>query len=225
MSVGADVQLNAVTRFFCEPQGVPVHVLRGISMHVKRGERIAIMGPSGSGKTTLLQIIGALDRPNSGEVRINDFVLEKLDASARAQFRNRDVGFIFQGHHLLPQLNVFENVMLPVWGGRANEKHLKRAQALLRRVGLAEKLGAFPGQLSGGERQRVAVARALILQPCLILADEPTGSLDQANACELMNLLVQINQEEQATLIIVTHAEAAARLMTRCLTIENGIIK
>jgi lipoprotein-releasing system ATP-binding protein len=204
------------------PGGVPVEVLRGVSLHVAAGESLAVTGPSGSGKTTLLQLIGAMDRPDSGEVRVNGRELGGLEEAARAQFRNREVGFIFQAHHLLPQLTALENVLVPAWGSAAREERHGRAAHLLARVGLGERLSHFPGQLSGGERQRVAVARALVMSPCLVLADEPTGALDQTAARALVDLLLELNGEEQTTLIMVTHAEACAQRMGRRVTLANG---
>jgi len=148
--------------------------------------------------------------------------LANLDERARCVFRNREVGFVFQSHHLLPQLTALENVLVPAWGADAAEERADRARALLERVGLAERCGHFPGQLSGGERQRVAVARALVMGPCLVLADEPTGALDRRNAGELMNLLLELNREEHATLVVVTHDEACAQRLGRRVAIRDG---
>jgi lipoprotein-releasing system ATP-binding protein len=222
MSGGADVRVTEAVRTFAMPGGVPVEVLRGLTLHVAAGESVAVTGPSGSGKTTLLQLIGALDRPDSGEIRVNGRDLANLDERARCVFRNREVGFVFQSHHLLPQLTALENVLVPAWGADAAEERADRARALLERVGLAERCGHFPGQLSGGERQRVAVARALVMGPCLVLADEPTGALDRRNAGELMNLLLELNREEHATLVVVTHDEACAQCLGRRVAIRDG---
>ena len=224
MSDGADVNVADVVRTFGMPGGVPVEVLRGVSLHIRVGESVAVTGPSGSGKTTLLQLIGALDSPDSGEVRVNGRELGALDERARAAFRNRDVGFVFQAHHLLPQLTALENVLVPAWGAASVEDHTERARHLLARVGLGERLAHFPGQLSGGERQRVAVARALVMEPCLVLADEPTGSLDRAAARGLIDLLLELNREERATLIMVTHDEASALRMSRQVKLADGKI-
>lgn len=224
MSDGADVNVTGLARTFGMPGGVPVEVLRGISLHIHAGESVAITGPSGSGKTTLLQIIGALDRPDSGEVRVNGRELGALDERARTAFRNREVGFVFQSHHLLPQLTALENVLVPAWGAASIEDHTERARSLLARVGLGERVSHFPGQLSGGERQRVAVARALVMEPCLVLADEPTGALDQAAARGLIDLLMELNREEHTTLIMVTHDEASARRMSRQVKLADGKI-
>ncbi|MEI7902895.1 MAG: ABC transporter ATP-binding protein [bacterium] len=222
MSAGADVRVEGVVRTFRVPGGVPVEVLRGVSLHVAAGECVAVTGPSGSGKTTLLQLIGAMDRPDSGEVRINGRELGGLNEKARAQFRSREVGFVFQGHHLLPQLTALENVLVPAWGAAVCEERQERAAHLLKRVGLGARLARFPGQLSGGERQRVAVARALVMVPCLVLADEPTGALDQTAARALVDLLLELNKEEKATLIVVTHAEACAQRMERQVCLSDG---
>jgi lipoprotein-releasing system ATP-binding protein len=222
MSAGADVSVDCVARTFRIPGGVPVEVLRGVTLHVAAGGSVAVTGPSGSGKTTLLQLIGAMDRPDSGEVRVNGRELGGLDENARAQFRNREVGFVFQAHHLLPQLTALENVLVPTWGAAVSEERSGRARHLLQRVGLGERLAHFPGQLSGGERQRVAVARALVMAPSLVLADEPTGALDQTAAQALVELLLELNSEEKTTLIVVTHAEACAQRMGRQVRLSDG---
>ena len=226
MTGGADVMLTNVVRTYHPQGGVPTEVLRGVSLHVAAGETIAITGPSGSGKTTLLQLIGALDTADGGEVRVNGRELGTLDEVGRASFRNREVGFVFQAHHLLPQLTALENVLVPAWANRhvADEQRI-RAQHLLERVGLNARMTHFPGQLSGGEQQRVAIARALIMSPCLLLADEPTGALDHEAAQHLMDLLLELNRDEGATLILVTHASACAARMSRRVKIRNGIIE
>ncbi len=223
----------------------PVPVLDGISLTVAPGETLAIVGPSGSGKSTLLQIIGTLDRPTSGEVLLDGKNLAALDDVQLATVRNRQIGFVFQSHYLLPQCTVMENVLVPTLAAvgqasrlspseKINEKSetgatpvlretpTARAERLLKRVGLAERLHHRPGQLSGGERQRVAVVRALINQPQLLLADEPTGALDHASAAALGQLLVELNKEEGVTLIVVTHALELAKRMGRVLTLSDG---
>lgn len=225
MSGGADVQVEKVSRVFPVPGGDPVEVLRGVSLHVRAGESLAVTGPSGSGKTTLLHLIGAMDRPDGGEIRVDGRELGGLDEVARARFRNRTVGFVFQAHHLLPQLTALENVLVPAWEAGVTEEHSARALRLLARVGLGDKTARFPGQLSGGERQRVAVARALVMSPSLVLADEPTGALDQRTAQALVELLVQLNVEEQVTLIVVTHADACAQRMGRTVSLRDGEIE
>ena len=222
MSGGADVQVEKALRSFRGPDGEAVEVLRGVSLHVAAGECVAVTGPSGSGKTTLLQIIGAMDRLDKGEVRINGRALGGMDEDARVRFRNREVGFVFQAHHLLPQLTALENVLVPTWGAATLADPVDRAIRLLERVGLGARRSHFPGQLSGGEQQRVAVARALVMRPCLVLADEPTGALDQRTAQGLIDLLLELNAEEHATLIVVTHDEACARRMGRWLRLIDG---
>ncbi len=222
MRNGADIQLDGVSRTYHTPGGVAVEVLRNISLSVTAGESIAITGPSGSGKTTLLQLIGALDRPDSGEIRINGRELGGMAEDVRAEYRNREIGFVFQAHHLLPQLTALENVLVPAWARRVNDTHVARATSLLQRVGLGERISHLPSQLSGGEQQRVALARALLLKPILLLADEPTGALDQSSAETLINLLLDLNNEAGTTLLVVTHAEFCAARMQRRLSLVNG---
>lgn len=197
-----------------------VHVLRGVDLEVRRGESLAIVGPSGSGKSTLLNIIGTLDRPSAGQVFLDGQDLSQFDDAKLAEMRNRQVGFVFQSHHLLPHCNVLENVLVPTLVSKTDET--ERARKLLDRVGLGSRLTHRPGQLSGGERQRVAVVRALINQPKLLLADEPTGSLDRASATELGQLLVELNREQGLTLIVVTHALDLADRMGRRFEIRQG---
>jgi predicted ABC-type transport system involved in lysophospholipase L1 biosynthesis ATPase subunit len=222
---GADIQLSQVIKTF-QTGASPTPVLKGVDLHVGAGETIAITGASGSGKTTLLQLIGALDTADSGEVRVNGRELATLDEEARVQFRNREVGFVFQSHILLPQLTALENVLVPTWAAPQTHalEHSARANYLLERVGLADRKTHFPGQLSGGECQRVAVARALIMKPSLLLADEPTGSLDYDTAQRLLDLLLALNAEEGATFLLVTHARDCARRMTRQVELRNGVI-
>jgi len=239
---GALLRLTNVTkRYAAAAEAEEVGVLRSVTLEVARGETLAIVGPSGSGKSTLLQIIGTLDRPTSGTVLLEGKDLSLLDDLQLAEVRNRQLGFIFQAHYLLPQCTVIENVLVPTLAGaKAEGRRLKaedsqslatsaatetneaRAERLLKRVGLGERLHHRPGQLSGGERQRVAVVRALINQPQLLLADEPTGALDQASATALGQLLVELNKEEGVTLIVVTHALDLAKRMGRVLRIEDG---
>jgi lipoprotein-releasing system ATP-binding protein len=203
----------------------PVEVLKDVSLEVARGESLAIIGPSGSGKSTLMNIIGTLDRPASGDVSLAGQDLNRLDDLQLATVRNRQVGFVFQAHFLLPQCTVLENVLVPTLAG--NDKTIRaaapeRAQRLLKRVGLGERLSHRPGQLSGGERQRVAVVRALINQPQLLLADEPTGALDRTASQQLAQLLLELNREEGVTLIVVTHALDLAHKMGRVLELNDG---
>jgi lipoprotein-releasing system ATP-binding protein len=200
-------------------------VLDGVSLEVESGDSLAVIGPSGSGKSTLLNIIGTLDLPTSGTIRIDGRNPADMDDRTLSRFRNLEIGFVFQLHHLLPQCTVLENVLLPTIPtrakGSANETN-RRAEHLLERVGLGERLNYFPAQLSGGELQRTAVVRALINRPRLLLADEPTGSLDRESAEGLGELLVQLNREEETTLIIVTHSSELSRRMNHIYTLRNG---
>jgi lipoprotein-releasing system ATP-binding protein len=203
----------------------PVRVLEAINLELHQGDSAAIVGPSGSGKSTLLNIIGTLDRPSAGQVFLNGDDLSGLNEEQLAAVRNRKIGFIFQAHHLLPQCSVLENVLVPTLAGNTDSRVSDaeaRARRLLQRVGLGERLSHRPGQLSGGERQRVAVVRALINQPGLLLADEPTGSLDRAAAHELAQLLGELNREENVTLIVVTHAPELAQRMQRIFELRDG---
>jgi len=199
-------------------------VLNDVSLRVAPGESVAVVGPSGSGKSTLLNIIGALDRPTFGRVLLDGRDLSQLSEWELATIRNREIGFIFQLHHLLPQCTVLENVLVPTLagGGPPGQDLEERARRLLERVGLAERMTYRPGQLSGGERQRVAVVRALINRPKLLLADEPTGSLDRASAENLAQLLVELNREEGVALIVVTHALNLAARMARVFELRDG---
>ena len=209
-------------------------VLGGISLELDSGQSLAVVGPSGSGKSTLLHIIGTLDQPSSGEVWLAGRNIAQLDEPQLAAVRNGQIGFIFQAHYLLPQCTVLENVLVPTLPRpKSNssldkaapaETALARASRLLARVGLAERLSHRPGQLSGGERQRVAVVRALINRPELLLADEPTGALDHISAQHLAQLLVELNQEEGVALIVVTHAMELARRMQRIQELKDGLL-
>ena len=217
--------VNVTRRYESPANDAPLTVLDEVSLEVVRGESLAIVGPSGSGKSTLLQIIGTLDRPTSGLVALDGRDLNGLDDLQIAAVRNRQIGFVFQAHYLLPQCTVWENVLVPTLA--SSEKSLRdgageRAERLLKRVGLGERRSHRPGELSGGERQRVAVVRALINQPQLLLADEPTGSLDHASAQQLGQLLLDFNHEEGVTLIVVTHARNLARRMGRVLELKDG---
>ena len=203
----------------------PVYVLKGISLTVKRGDSIAIVGPSGCGKSTLLNILGSLDSPTSGNIQLDNQELAKLSEEELAIVRNQKIGFIFQSHHLLPQCSVLENVLVPTLAenGKASLDAIERAKQLLERSGLEHRLTHRPSQLSGGECQRVAVVRALINQPSLILADEPTGALDHSNAEAMNELLVKLNREDQATLIVVTHSMELAAKMGATYKLKNGV--
>lgn len=200
-------------------------VLRGVDLDVRGGESVAVVGPSGCGKSTLLNIIGTLDRPDTGSVEFGGTDLLTMDEKATAEFRNARIGFVFQLHHLLPQCSVLENVLVPSLVNRNADNAKARALELLERVGLSHRLSHRPGMLSGGERQRVAVVRALINRPQLLLADEPTGSLDREGADELVRLLLELNREKHLTLIMVTHSMRLAEKMDRVLTLEAGTLK
>ncbi len=202
----------------------PLRILENISLHVGRGESLAIIGPSGSGKSTLLQILGTLDHATRGRVTLACEDITSLDEGQLAAVRNRQIGFVFQSHHLLPQCTVLENVLVPTLATRSatTTAAQQRALRLLARVGLQDRLDHRPSQLSGGERQRVAVVRALINQPQILLADEPTGALDHASAVNLGQLLIELNREEGVTLIVVTHSLELAGKMQRVLRLEDG---
>ena len=205
----------------------PVKVLKGISLTVKRGNSIAIVGPSGCGKSTLLNILGSLDSPTSGNIQLDGQELANLSEPELATVRNQKIGFIFQSHHLLPQCSVLENVLVPTLAekGKASFDAIERAKQLLESSGLEHRLTHRPSQLSGGECQRVAVVRALINQPSLILADEPTGALDYSNAESMTELLVKLNLEDKTTLIVVTHSTELAAKMGATYKLQNGIFE
>lgn len=200
----------------------PLRILRAVNLSLARGDAIAVTGPSGSGKSTLLHIFGALDRPTAGEVFINGRNPFALPEPELAAFRNREIGFVFQEHYLLPQCSVLENVLVPTIVASDTTGVAERARMLLDRVGLAQRLDHRPAELSGGERQRVAIARALINRPTLLLCDEPTGNLDRVTARAVADVILEMARAENATLIVVTHsAELAARLPKR-MEIEEG---
>ncbi|NQT86972.1 ABC transporter ATP-binding protein [bacterium] len=217
------LQIDRVSKTYDAPDdAAPPVVLREVSLEVQAGESLAIVGPSGCGKSTLLNIIGGLDRPSEGTVLLDGRDMASLDDRQLAAVRNQDIGFVFQLHHLLPQCTALENVLVPTLvDGSAGAKKA-RATALLERVGLEHRLNYRPGRLSGGERQRAAVVRALINSPKLLLADEPTGALDEQSAASLMDLLIELNREEGVALIVVTHARELAGRMSRVLTLSDG---
>jgi lipoprotein-releasing system ATP-binding protein len=215
------IQLEHVYKTYPSVAGVQSVILHDLNFEVEKGESAAIIGPSGSGKSTLLNLMGGLDRPTSGRVLFDGSDLAALSEKELAQVRNREVGFIFQLHHLLPQLTVLENVLLPTLAFKSEADDTDRAVNLLNRVGLGEHLHHHPAQLSGGEQQRAAVVRALINQPKLLLADEPTGSLDSVSSEKLGDLLVELNHTEGVTLIIVTHSSVLAKKTGRVYELSS----
>ncbi len=225
MPVDTLLKLTDVSKSFASAEGGPVlSILRNVSLTMNAGDSVAFVGPSGSGKSTLLHLIGGLDKPDSGDVLLNGQNLAKLPEKDLAKIRNKQIGFVFQAHHLLPQCTVLENVLVPTLALKrsASEEQVERARKLLDRVGLSDRLSHRPAQLSGGERQRVAVVRALINAPKLLLADEPTGSLDQNSAVTLADLLVQLNEQENTALIVVTHSLDIARRMKVVYELKEG---
>jgi lipoprotein-releasing system ATP-binding protein len=223
------IELRNVTKTYGEP-GTPgfVEVLKGISLTMSPGQSMAIVGPSGSGKSTLLNLMGALDVPTGGQVLWEGKDLASLGEKGRADFRNRKVGFVFQLHHLLPQCTALENVLVPTLAqktGSSPKASLGRAKDLLDRVGLADQMSRRPGELSGGQRQRVAVARALINEPSLLLADEPTGSLDERAAQGIADLLKDLNRTQGLALVIVTHANRIAARFGSVVAIHDGLLR
>jgi lipoprotein-releasing system ATP-binding protein len=204
-------------------RGEPLEVLRSVSLQMDRGQSLAIVGPSGTGKSTLLHLIGTLDAPTSGTITLDGVNPYELSEAALARFRNQRIGFIFQDHHLLPQLTILENVLVPALAaGRPSEAAVDRAGDLIERVGLASRIDHLPSELSGGERERVAVARALLNQPSLVLADEPTGNLDRKNAERIAELLVELHKEQNNILITVTHSASLAQRMDQRKGLEEG---
>ena len=209
----------------------PLVVLRDVSLELEQGQNVAILGPSGSGKSTLLSIIGTLEPPSSGRVVLDGRDPAELNQRLLADFRNQEIGFVFQDHHLLPQCSVMENVLVPtVAAGQVRPDSIQRARMLLGRVGLIERLNHRPAELSGGERQRVALARALINRPALLLADEPTGNLDRTTATRIGELLLELQRPAitgtpQMMLIVVTHSERLAGLMSRQLELDEGKLR
>ena len=221
-SLAANLAVDNIVKEYPTPSA-PLRVLAGVSFQLRRGENLAILGPSGSGKSTLLSILGTLEPPTSGSVRLGDQNPFALDEKQLAAFRSRQIGFVFQEHHLLPQCTVLENVLVPFLAdGAATANDQQRATELLRRVGLAERLDHRPAELSGGERQRVAIARALVRKPALLLADEPTGNLDRTTAQSIAELLLELQAERQTILIVVTHSAALASALNRRMELDGG---
>lgn len=220
------LEVRGLSKSFIGPTG-ELTILKSADLTLHPGDSLAVTGPSGSGKSTLLYCLGTLDRPTTGEISIAGENPSSLDPNDLARFRNSKIGFVFQDHHLLPQLNVLENVLVPLLAGRGiSTEDENRALKLLDRVGLKERIGHRPGQLSGGERQRVALCRALINQPLLLLADEPTGNLDPHSARDVGSLLLELNAEQKAILIVVTHSlELATRFPRRVELVDGSLVE
>ena len=221
------LEVKSITKSFQSGSGEKRIILDELSLTVKNGESVAIVGPSGSGKTTLLNMLGALDKPDSGDVQLDGESVFSKNEKELAEFRNRSIGFVFQMHSLLPQFSLIENVLLPVVAHqpKIDSDTLKRAETLVERLGIGKVATQKPGQLSGGECQRTAVARALINQPKILLADEPTGALDQHSSDQLADLLLQLNREEKVSLVVVTHSMALASKMDKMYQLVEGKLK
>lgn len=220
-----EVVLEEVCKSYGD-KGNRVSVLEGVSLSLVASDAIAVTGPSGSGKSTLLNIIGGLDSPSSGRVLIHGRNIAELSEPELARFRNRQIGFVFQEHHLLPQCSALENVLIPTLANAGSDAGCgTRAATLLDRVGMAHRLHHFPGELSGGERQRVAIARALMQRPALVLCDEPTGNLDKKSSAAVADLLLSLQAESASILIVVTHSHELAGRLSRRLLLENGLLR
>jgi lipoprotein-releasing system ATP-binding protein len=215
------ITIEGITKSFGSLQ-----VLKGIDLHIEKGEVVSIVGPSGAGKTTLLQIIGTLDRPDSGSVHVDSIDVTSLSQKKLSDFRNRHIGFVFQFHQLLPEFTAIENIMIPAYiAGTSNKEARRRATELLDFMGLSDRATHKPNELSGGEKQRVAVARALVNNPAVILADEPSGSLDTKNKAELHQLFFDLRDRFGQTFVIVTHDEGLAGITDRTIHLRDGQIE
>jgi len=218
------ISVRGLCKRFVTDEGT-VEVLRGIDLEVRAGERIAIVGASGAGKSTFMHLLGGLDRPSEGSVRFEGEEIFSYPSAQLDAFRNRSVGFVFQFHQLLPEFTALENVMMPALIGRlARDQARLRAERLLEAVGLGHRLSHKPGQISGGEQQRVAIARALVMQPRLLLADEPTGNLDSVTSGEILDLLNRLHAEHGLTMVIVSHSEVLAARMDRIVRMVDGCV-
>jgi lipoprotein-releasing system ATP-binding protein len=222
-SNGFELKVEDLSKSFREPSGGVLEVLRGVSFRLRAGEMTAVVGASGAGKTTLLHVLGGLETADDGSARLGDFEVTRAGAAALARWRGREVGFVFQSHRLLADLSAEENVALPLLVGRTSRREaLRAARAMLERVGLAERLRHAAGELSGGEQQRVAVARALVTRPRLVLADEPTGNLDARTGVEVGALLLSLCRAARACVLVATHNESLAGLCDRRLALRDG---
>ncbi|MBK3332509.1 ABC transporter ATP-binding protein [Persephonella atlantica] len=213
---------NLIKHYFLE--GSYIEALRGINLSIKKGEMVALMGPSGSGKSTLLHILGGIDVPTEGKVLVNGQDIFSLKEKSLARFRNKHIGFVFQFHYLLPEFTALENVMIPIQI-YSKEKAREKAERILERLGLEKRLDHKPSQLSGGEQQRVAIARAVVNNPDIILADEPTGNLDSRNTEIVMNLLKELNEKNNVTMVIATHDREVAEYCSRIVYLKDGIVQ
>ncbi len=219
---GAEIRVRKLCKSF-QHGGRTLDVLKDMNFDLEKGEMAAIMGASGAGKSTLLHVLGTLDLPTSGSIRFNDENVTAMGPTRLAAFRNRSIGFVFQFHHLLPEFTALENVMMPCLISRMAQPIAERkARKILDQVGLTDRISHRPGELSGGEQQRVALARAMVLEPPLLLADEPTGNLDSNTGREINNLFFDLNREQGTTILIVTHNPKLAELMPRCLRMKDG---
>ncbi|MEO2048461.1 MAG: ABC transporter ATP-binding protein [Pirellulales bacterium] len=219
------LQAQNLSKSYTVPTGPPLEILFGVSLSLQAGESAAILGPSGSGKSTLLAILGTLDRPTSGSLKLANVEPFQLSEPELATFRSRHIGFVFQDHHLLPQCTVLENVLLPLLAdGKPTQENTARATQLIEQVGLSERQHHRPSQLSGGQKQRAAIARAMVRQPTLLLADEPTGDLDQTTADTIGKVLIEMQQAEQTILVVVTHSMSLASQLQRRYELDQGIL-
>jgi len=219
------IKVSKLNKTFIK-DGKRIEVLKDLDLDVQRGESLSIVGASGAGKSTLIHILGTLDHPTSGEVIIGGSDVFRWDGGKLAAFRNRMIGFVFQFHHLLPEFSSLENTMMPALiGGMAGRKAKEKAETVLKEVGLGDRLAHKPGELSGGEQQRVAVARALVMEPEIILADEPTGNLDTETGRRIEDMLISLNRERGITLVVVTHNASLAQRMSRSIGLQDGKIR